>query len=138
MLLDDLLEALQDALVDCTDWSVYLSYDPTPFEKRESQFLVLGLDSWETQEPFWTATMQCYAFSAKLYATMLAPPDTNESELNAAFCNNVISGLLSSGYAMRSITCGTPTYARQFQKLQIRADFTIDGIYQMQREEATT
>lgn len=136
MLLDDLLEALQSALEDRTDWSVYFSYDPTPFEQRESQFLVLGLESMQMQEPFLTSTTLCYAFTAKLHITMLAPPNTDESELSASFCQNIMSGLLSSGCTIRCIQYGTPTYARQYQKLQMRADFSISGVFQIRREEA--
>lgn len=121
MSFDDLLTALQQALQDRTDWNVYLSYDPTPFEMRETQFL--------------TSTTLCYAFSAKLHVTMLAPPDTDESALCASFCADVMSGLLSSWLAMHDVTYGVPSYSRQFQKLQMHADFVLRGVYQIRREE---
>lgn len=135
MSFDDLLTALQQALQDRTDWNVYLSYDPTPFEMRETQFLVLGIDTLEAEEPFLTSTTLCYAFSAKLHVTMLAPPDTDESALCASFCADVMSGLLSSWLAMHDVTYGVPSYSRQFQKLQMHADFVLRGVYQIRREE---
>lgn len=136
MLLEKLLSDLKAALEERSGMRVYLSYDPTPLAQRPAQFAVLGMDCVETDRPFLTDTDLYYAFTAAVRVTLLSPPETNESEMYNTFFRGIQSGMLSSGFTMKSLRSGTPEEVRKLHKMTLFGTFTLSGLMQMRREEA--
>lgn len=136
VLLEKLLKDLKTALENRSGMSVYLSYDPTPLKQRPAQFVVLGMDCVETDRPFLSDTDLYYGFTAAVRVTLLAPPETNESEMYNTFFRGIQSGMLSSGFTMKSLRSGTPGEVQKLHKMTLYGTFLVSGVMEMRREEA--
>lgn len=135
MLLEQLMKDLKAALEQRVEWDVYYAYDPTPFAERPGWFLTLGIASLEMQDPFLSNDYLYYPFSAKPQVTLLAPPETNASVLYDGFHRGIVSGMLSSGCTIRRIQTPMPEEIRQLQRISLRGDFVIDGVFQIRKRE---
>ena len=73
--MEEILTQLRAALMAHTALPVYFSYDPSPFDQRKTQFLVLGVESMEMQPSFLTDTSQPLAiavFAIAIFAIAVA------------------------------------------------------------------
>lgn len=138
MMLQTLLESIRTKLATQTTHPVYFVYDPAAFQTRETTMFLLGLDTLALDQPFQASDATYAAFSAKLCLTLLMPQETDARTISALLFETLLSGLELSGYAVSEISYEAPSYARQFRRLQMRAEFTLSGVVRTTEEAVTT
>ena len=83
--MEEILTQLRAALMAHTALPVYFSYDPSPFDQRKTQFLVLGVESMEMQPSFLTDTHLCRGFSMRFRVSLCMPAETDMAAVYTAF-----------------------------------------------------
>ena len=114
---------------------VYFSYDPSPFDQRKTQFLVLGVESMEMQPSFLTDTHLCRGFSMRFRVSLCMPAETDMAAVYTAFHSEVLEGMLIAGAEMQEIRSGTPAEIRQLRRMVLHGTFSLSGVLKTTREE---
>ena len=127
--MEEILTQLRAALMAHTALPVYFSYDPSPFDQRKTQFLVLGVESMEMQPSFLTDTHLCRGFSMRFRVSLCMPAETDMAAVYTAFHSEVLEGMLTAGAEMQEI--------RQLRRMVLHGTFSLSGVLKTTREEAS-
>ena len=135
--MEEILTQLRAALMAHTALPVYFSYDPSPFDQRKTQFLVLGVESMEMQPSFLTDTHLCRGFSMRFRVSLCMPAETDMAAVYTAFHSEVLEGMLIAGAEMQEIRSGTPAEIRQLRRMVLHGTFSLSGVLKTTREEVS-
>lgn len=94
--MEEILTQLRAALMAHTALPVYFSYDPSPFDQRKTQFLVLGVESMEMQPSFLTDTHLCRGFSMRFRVSLCMPAEIRQLQRMVLHGTFSLSGVLKT------------------------------------------
>lgn len=115
----------------CSDaLPVYTAFDAKPvWEKCRTPFVVLGIDSLQTQAPLVLEQTQYYAFQAELSAVLLAPPETDTAELYQWMDLWFLPKMLRANATFLRFSADTPAPNTLLRRQSLTMKFQLSGIY---------
>lgn len=134
-MIKNILSQISEALASFGITSVYTAFDNIPVSKKESRYIVVSVNSFETASPIFSDRTIFLPYKAVAELSVIAPCTSALAELYDYFDSELLPLMDKLGSLTSSLRGVSMKYDSNINRLVMKIQLSVSGISRIERSD---
>ncbi|MBE6855959.1 MAG: hypothetical protein IJO99_05490 [Ruminococcus sp.] len=134
-MIKDILNQISSSLSSFGVNSVYTAFDNIPISKKESRYIVVSVDSFETASPIFSDLSIFLPYKAVAELSVIAPCTSSLAELYDYFDSKLLPLMDKLGSLTSALRGVSMKYDSNINRLVMKIQLSVSGISRIERSD---